>query len=231
LRKSAVWLALLAALTLAPWAGAQPPGQPLAFVFEEASVTVANAAAKGTVVLFGIGKEYESFYLTRHMWKEVLTDDDGDGAVHLAVPKGVPAQSVWIAVDLATGQSAVATPSLDGGKELVTPGLAGRRQGSVLQALRDERKQGYLILVKSLSAGGKEAGAWFLAAGDGNARDADGEEDGAIEVELASAEPLGPSTPPAPPEGISGTDRVYLIDPDTLEYYSALLPSLRSLSE
>jgi hypothetical protein len=91
-------------------AQANPPAlaKPVSIDFETAAVAIANVTAGGEVVVFGLAKEYEAFYLTRRVWKETLLDTDRDGIVRLAIDSGAPAQSVWVAVDLASGESAAA---------------------------------------------------------------------------------------------------------------------------
>lgn len=230
---SGALLALAALLApISAQADPAPPGKPLAFAFAPHAVAVANSTPGATVVLFGIGKEYAALYLTRHMWKETATDDDGDGRIHLDVPTGVPAQSVWVAVDLGSGQSAMAAASPEGTTAISGVGLGARRRDGIVRTLRDRRKQAYAILATGLPRApgspppGAAAGAWFLGAGDGNPHDADGQENGLVELDLLDAEPLGTTTPPEIPESVTGGDRVYVIDPDTLEYYSAPLAGL-----
>lgn len=208
------------------------PAKPLAITFETAAVSIANVTAGGEVVVFGLAKEYEAFYLTRRMWKETLIDTDRDGIVLLAVAAGVPGQGVWVAVDLASGQSAAAGTGTGGRGPIPEHNLRARREGTDIRALRDSRKQGYAILVKTLAAAPTAAvGVWFLGAGDGNARDADGVEDGSIELDIGNAEALGAGTPAAVPDGTGAGDRVYIVDPDTLEHYSAALASLGAAND
>ena len=106
--KTYLLLLALPALVLA-----QPPSGPPgpAITFDKSSVSVKGIGAKGQTVLFSVAREVaEDDVATVVRRSQVLPDDDGDGVVTLDLGRDVPLRSIWVAVDLATGQAAAAAP-------------------------------------------------------------------------------------------------------------------------
>src|SRR4051812_12861939 len=127
----------LLSLALPALAFAQPPSSPPgpAITFDQSSVSVAGVSPKGQAVLFSVAREVaEVDVATVVRRSQVLPDDDGDGVVKLDLGRDVPFRSVWVAVDLATGQVAAAAPEgyplrrveLGGGGVVRGHGHAGR---------------------------------------------------------------------------------------------------------
>lgn len=98
-------------LLLSVAALAQPPVAPPAITFQPRSITVDGITAKGQVIGFSVAREVaDDDVATVVRRTQVLTDDDGDGKVEWDLGRDVPLRSIWVAVDLATGQVAAATP-------------------------------------------------------------------------------------------------------------------------
>ena len=179
----------------------------LSLTFKQNAVTVGGATAGHQVVAFGIGigKHGRAPLLTRYV--RALTDDDGDGAVTFAV-RNLPSRSVWVAVDLESGEHAVATPTGETPAALDFPADAwrgGRADVDVAGAWLE------VLVVR------RKVGAWTLRTADGGSNDADGASNGVLKVRLDRMERLtgeekGPSfTIPK--------DLIVVIDPHTLRYF------------
>ena len=176
----AVCLLLLAA----PLRAAEPP-TPLDITFEADAVV-----ATGTrIVWFSVAREISRQSTTIVPRYEIGADDDGDGAVRLELGQEVPLRSIWFAVDLATGETGVATPP---GFPLLEVDLPGEAIPAALNRLELQRRFAYLLLVRP------GVGAWQLRVGDGGESDEDGEPDGTLRAALSSLTPVEEGGPPPP---------------------------------
>ena len=170
----AVGLALLAA----PLSAAPPE-----ISFEADAVVARGITSKGQAVWFSVAREISRRSINVVPRHAVMADEDGDGAVRLELGQEVPLRSVWFAVDLATGETAVATPE---GFPLLEMDLPGNAIPAALNRLDLERRFAYLVLVRP------GVGAWHLRVGDGGASDEDGEPDGTLRAALSSLTPQMP---------------------------------------
>lgn len=173
----------------------------LTVTLDGGAVAVRGVAAGREVILFGIGigTHGRAVLLTRDL--APLRDDDGDGEIRY-VPRLRSFRSVWIAVDAATGQYAMAThdgapaPALHVAR--VTAGAAEMDvRGAYLEAL----------LVRP------GAGAWSLRLADGGAHDADGASNRTMRLRADRMRTLGAD---APPDSLAAGDLVVLVDPESL---------------
>ncbi|HWM91947.1 MAG TPA: hypothetical protein VN493_14370 [Thermoanaerobaculia bacterium] len=121
--------------------------------FEPEAVVARGIAPKGQVVWFSVAREISRQSTTIVPRHETRMDDDGDGTVRLELGQEVPLRSIWFAVDLATGETAVATPE---GFPLLNMDLPGRAIPAALNRLDLERRSAYLLLVRP------GVGAWQL---------------------------------------------------------------------
>ena len=127
--------------------------------------------------------------------------------MRLELGQEVPLRSVWFAVDLATGETAMATPE---GFPLMEMDLPGNAIPAALNRLDLERRFAYLVLVRP------GVGAWHLRVGDGGASDEDGEPDGTLRAALSGLTAVEEGGSP-PPERFSPRDVLLIIDPERLE--------------
>ena len=195
----AVGLVLLAAAPLS----ATPP----AVSFEAEAVVATGITPKGQAVWFSVAREISrrsTNVVPRH---QVAADEDGDGTVRLELGQEVPLRSIWFAVDLATGETGVATPEGFPLLEMVVP---GRAIPAALNRLDLERRLVHLVLIRP------GVGAWHLRIGDGGASDDDGEPDGTLRAALDSLAPVAENGPP-PPDRFSPKDVLLVIDPERME--------------
>lgn len=195
-------LACLSLLLTPPLAAA-----PLTVTFEPSAVAVSGITPKGQAVWFSIAREVSRNATAIVPRIEILPDDDGDGTVRLELARDVPRRSIWFAVDLATGETAVATPA---GFPKVGMTLPAKAVPAALDRLELERQLAYLVVVRP------GVGAWMLRVGDGGASDEDGEPDGTLRAALTNLSSLKADGPP-PPERFSPKDVVLIIDPNRME--------------
>jgi len=121
----------------------------------------------------------------------------------------MPRRSMWVAVDLASGDFATASPP---GFRLLNVswhghGIEHRNDGR--DQVEDARPFAEVLVVRP------GLGAWTLRLGDGSPADADGKPNGRIAAALDGMEPLAGS--PAPPSTFVAGDTVLLLDPNAME--------------
>jgi hypothetical protein len=199
-------------LVLPAIAFAQPPSGPPgpAITFDKSSVAVAGISPKGKAVLFSVAREVaDDDVATVVRRSQVLPDDDGDGGVKLDLGHDVPFRSVWVAVDLATGQVAAAAPEGYPLRLVNWRGVGIVRGNSHADRVEDARAFAEVLLVRP------GAGAWQLTVGDGSAGDDDGAADGKIAAALDRMTPVAGTDPP--PARFDPKDVVVLIDPNRME--------------
>ncbi len=207
----AVKLCLLALLLPALAFAQQPSGAPApAITFQKSSVTVAGITPKGQAVLFGVAREIAADDVATLVRRsQVLTDDDGDGAVSLDLGEDVPFRSLWVAVDLATGQVTAAAPAGYPLRLVSWRGVGIVRSSARADRVEDARTFAEVLLVRP------GVGAWQLTVGDGSSNDDDGAADGQIAAALDRMTPVAGTTPP--PSRFDPKDVVVLMDPNRME--------------
>src|SRR5215208_391656 len=101
---------LLAMAVTTGWA--QPPAAPAppAIRVEAAAVVAEGIPAEGRIAWFSVAREATGEGSRSVRRKVLAADDDGDGVVRFALGQPVPPRSMWAAVDLATGELALAAP-------------------------------------------------------------------------------------------------------------------------
>lgn len=193
----------LALLVLAPSAAAAPPE----VSFEPEAVVARGITPRAQVVWFSVAREISRRSTNVVPRQEIATDEDGDGTVRLELGQAVPLRSIWFLADLATGETAVATPE---GFPLLELDLPGNAIPAALNRLDLERRFAHLVLVRP------GVGAWQLRVGDGGESDEDGDPDGTLRAALSSLAPVQEGGPP-PPERFSPRDVLLVIDPERME--------------
>jgi hypothetical protein len=174
-------------------------------------LSITAATPGGQVVLFGIAVRTERGMLTRRRAAEVVSDPDSDGMIQYHPRGGVPFRSVWVAVDLTNGSSAVA--SLRGftvnHHEIELKSLKKGDDG-LASALELERLSVELLLVRP------GEGVWILRAREGSGGDGDGIRDDKLTLVFEQAEPLGDGKGKAPKKLKAG-DVLVALDPGRLD--------------
>ncbi len=174
-------------------------------------VTVSDLTVGGRVAWVYAMREIKDLVRTLEQTAIVDTDYDEDGAISLSFPDGVITNSVFVGVDLETGQFASATPtgSMAEGQPL-PPGTIVRTSADHYDQLRLWSRQSRIVVMRQF------VGAWTMHAADGGLMDLDGGCDGVTIVSVDDFLPL--TTRIIPIETIQVDDVVVLIDLETLEY-------------
>jgi len=183
----------------------------LVLSFEDSAVVASGIASGGQAVWFGIAYDFQRVRPELLRWERVDSDTDGDGRVTLQVGRPIPARSLWIAVDLTTGDYAVATPNPASKHERPQDAgafLSGAK--GTPQFFKEQRAYLDVLLVRP------GVGCWTVSLGDGGVTDLDGRPDGFVKADFSRMVPLGSS--PASPEDAKGKDLVFAVDPETLQF-------------
>lgn len=174
------------------------------------AMVASGVTARGKVVFLGITREIapdDVVEIRRRL--EVLADEDGDSQVTYQLDQPLARRSMWVAVDLTTGDLGTAAP--DGFRLSKVNwrgrGLTNRHDGR--DSVEDARAFAEVLVVRP------GTGAWILRLGDGGPDDADGSPDGRLEAALDRMNPLGDS--PEPPQRFQRNDVVVLMDPNSME--------------
>lgn len=176
-------------------------------------VDILDVTPGGEVVLVAIGRSFYDFTMRFHRVVEGLEDSDRDGTVTLDYPLGIPEQSVWVAVDLASAEVGFQSASARAPRRSEDPRFTLRRPGAGRSfAMQADRRRVFGLLVR------KGVGAWWFVGGDGTPGDVDGVADGRLDLELDDAEPVPGKTAGKPPEEPGKDDVVVLFDLDELEF-------------
>lgn len=208
----------LAAFLLAGLAAAGPP----VVAFEEQAVVVDGLSPGGELVIFGFGRGVEGFVPFQIGFAERLTADAA-GQVRFELPRELPTNSVWVAVDLAAGEARLAAPEDEEVREIEFP---GRGLPASLRRLEDARASLEVLWVRPAGESADSAtatGAWSGRVRDGSGLDGDEREDRRLSVRLDLLQPVGAS--PSTPEGLAPGDVLVGIDTATLEIYTFRLRS------
>jgi hypothetical protein len=196
-------------------AGAQgnptTPAQPdLKLAFEKSAVVASGLPPGSQVVWFGVARQISQHTATIVRRETVIADDDKDGAVRLELDRPVPFQSIWVAVDLATGAAAVAVPEGYPLRQVELPGQSVGHGGGQSDWVEDSRGYVDIVVVRP------GQGAWGATVGDGGGADDDGAYDGRLVAALDRMRGLGPN-PPGAPQHFKPRDLVVVIDPNRME--------------
>jgi hypothetical protein len=189
-------------------AWAQTPLVPVLSVSAQA-VTATGMTPGGAVVWLGVARkvvEYEAVYVRRHG----VVKADALGTAQVPLAEAVPLQSIWVAVDLATGLFATASPA--GFSPLAFTLGAGAlevRGAGLADRLVDSADHGEVLLVRP----GK--GAWGKTVGRGGADDESDPSEPAYRLSLDKLEPVSATDGPAPGK-LSPRDLVFVLHPQAM---------------
>jgi hypothetical protein len=203
-----VWSLVLVELliSLASWAQSTGP----AIAFEDRAVVASGLSPGKSMVWFGVERLVDADYSST-LYHHYTTDTAAsDGTVRLTLDRAVAAASIWVAVDVDTGQFAVSAPVISHlhripqGPSALSPGA-----GAASDKFLDTRTY---LLGLAVRPG---QGAWLFGGGDGGPRDLDKSANGRLSFALDQFDPL-PSSPAAPAKA-GGTDLWFVIDPAAMQ--------------
>ena len=205
-------LLALAALLLPPPLAAQgnPSDKPKpGLAFEERAVVASGLTAKEKVVWFGVEHRIDADFSRELVRRFDLADVGADGTARLALQQPPAPRSFWVAVDLKSGEYALAAPEGYRIRRPLKPSQLRAAAGAGSDGIVDDRRYLIGLVVRP------GEGAWSFAGGDGGDQDADGRSDGRVRFDLDRLTPLPGS--PAPPKKVMGSDLWIIIDPLKME--------------
>jgi hypothetical protein len=203
---------VLAGGVMAPILAAPLPAVKPAVSFGDQMIIASGMTPGGQVVWFGVMRDPADGTLEWSHDEEITADQSGTGTVELDIGKPVALQSIWFAVDLATGQFAVNAPT---GYALRQFDLASSAIPAALNRLDISRSVLIVVLIRP------GVGAWTLRAGDGAAGDSDGVADGKVDIDLTQLVPVGGS--PGPLKAFSPKDTLLVVDQAQMDFIAVAL--------
>jgi hypothetical protein len=203
-------LLLLAESVAGQAAWAQASAQPLAggpaLTVSATAVVATGMSPGGEVVWLAMTRKveaYEAIYVRRHGTVQA----DAKGQAQLPVTEAITRQSIWVAVDLATGAWATASPAgfVPLAFELPAEALEVRG-GALADRLIDAADYGEVLLVRP----GK--GAWGTSIGRGGADDESAAGEAVFRLSLDKLLPLPGTLVPSPGK-LNSKDVIFVLHP------------------
>jgi len=184
---------------------------PLSVTVAGDQITVTDAEPNGAILFIGSARGYENYtsVLRRH---RALLPADAGGTRSLQPVGGVAEDSVWVAVELASGRYGTsATPGRPVRELAMGPSALQRPGGGQSPKLVSQLPYAYFVLVRP------GTGAWESTAGDGGTQDHDGNVDGAIQLALADLVQIRDAGP-APADVLPG-DLLIVFSPEQSAFF------------
>lgn len=198
------WL-ILPLLAAAPSRAADRP----VLTFEKEAVVVSGLTAGETVAWLGVERLLDEEFSSTLVHRTEAITVAADGTSRLELGREPALRSIWVAVEIKSGELLVATPE---GYRLRKPDRPSRldaRGDAEADAIEDDRAYLMGLVVRP------GEGAWSFIGADGSEGDADREVNGRQRLELDFLEPL-PGSPPPPRKAI-GKDLWFVVDPQRME--------------
>lgn len=185
-----------------------PARAALTVAAEENALVASGATVGGQVAWLAVLRTDQRYHAELEIQRELLTDDDNDGTVRLPLPAGVPWKSVWVAVDVTSGSTALGFPDeFEVSSQPLPLGSLLRDGAGDLDLLHFVSNYAEWLIVRP------GAGAWSAAVRDDGNADTDGGLPGESLVPLADFTAVaGSATPPA---ALASGDRIVVIEPET----------------
>jgi hypothetical protein len=192
---------------------AAPPVPPPSISISDLRVVVVTGVSPGEdVALFGASQQVGNSVRLRR-WQRLLTDSDSDGIVVWNLEEEITTDTLWVAVDLSSGGTAVATPPESRFRGVPFPADALRKGGNdQLEHFVAGRGMIDVLIVRP------KVGAWAGFAVDGHPSDADQQQNGRSTIAFRDARALDARAPA--PRHLTPRDVVIAVDLRKLEYYT-----------
>jgi hypothetical protein len=176
--------------------------------FEENRVAASGLTPGAQVAWFSVAREPAPFVGVM-VRREAILASDVVGTAVFELDAEVPLCSIWVAVDLASGEFTVAVPPDYPLRELNLP--SGTVRNGPKGKLDRIFKESHLIEVFVARPG---TGAWVVTVADGSEEDEDGPANGTLSLALDRMAPVNASPPP--PDEFAAGDVFVAIDPEAM---------------
>jgi hypothetical protein len=207
--RSSPRLMLLIILLVSLPAAAEP-----VLTFDDGAVVASQVTPGAQLAWFSIA--WDRWQGTNRVTRRDRIDVASGGEATFKVEGGIPDNSIWVAIDLASGEYAIATP--DGSPvrlgELPN-GAFAKGNGNAADMLVAGRDFLEVLVARP------GAGAWGDSVGHGGASDAGRGADQFTRASVGSMRAIGQSGPP--PKHVMPGDVVILIDPNAMECFATRL--------
>jgi hypothetical protein len=168
------------------------------------SIVIAGLTPKASVYAFGIAREKRGYFIDVMPRQTTLRDDDGDGRVEWTIATGVVTPSIWMAVDLTSGQYIAAVPAEYGATRIALSDQHLKKFGGDVTKLAFPGTFVEFLVVRP------GVGAWRSVAGLHGPQD-EGTDDDRITVSTLRLEPQGDNHEPAP-DKLKKDDVVFFVN-------------------
>jgi hypothetical protein len=174
--------------------------------FEPEAVRISGLTAGGEAVYLAAARIAHGYTRDIATESRTVSDPDRDGIADIPLHRRLPLHSLWIAVDLSTGRSAVEFPH--------PPGAFHRSEKLNMGELRELARDGFYVMFLLVRP---SVGAWTLTVEDSDRHDADNVTDRKVKLRIRDMEPVGGS--PGPPQHLQQGDVVFAVDPIDLRVF------------
>jgi hypothetical protein len=195
---------IILAFWIVPVSATQPP-QTLTMTFSGSTIVIGGTVGSQPIYLYGVAREPRGFINRIQSYEARLTDDAGAGQVTYPFDPARSSRSIWVAIDLVSGESVAghppgypAAPMADPQERLKMNSSSQVAQLTAIGTLPD-----FLIVRPGV-------GIWHQSATSGSSLD-DGTEDGKVTLSVSHFEPQDATTGP-PPQTLQNGDVVFVID-------------------
>jgi hypothetical protein len=201
-------LVLTAALLLTAW----PAAAGMKLRFEERAIVVSGVTPGARTMWLAVIHEPHGYHPRITDRSSVVADDDRDGVVRLTMDQGVRNDSVWVVVDMMSGDHVVETPSPARVKHVsLSPGLLHRKGNGKGASIENVSQWMVFWCVRP------GVGVWKSIVDDGSATDADGIVDGKLTSALSSM--VSVDSNQIPPDDFQRGDVLVAVDLFGLDTY------------
>lgn len=176
----------------------------------DGKVVIASVKKGASAAWLGVSLEIHGDGLRLFKRAFIVDDDDHDGEIHVTLSRDVPRKSLWMVVDLKSGEYAINAPSGDIllTRKAVAEEFLHSRSDDAAARLFHAHPFSTALLVRP------GVGAWIAHVRDGSPEDGDGVTNGKTEAILEKMVSVGNS--PGPPDDLERDDVIALLDPLTL---------------
>jgi len=177
----------------------------LATRFNSDSIVISGVTPSGSAAVVIVSRSLEGYFENVAKISNSFADDDGDGAVSIPMPNGVPPRTVVVAVDERTGDYIVSTPAEPSHKQVQAGAFKRDRDGKAI-ALRRSALATDLVVVRP------GAGSWFSYANSTVHVNEDGTQEAGVILSFDGVKGRDPA-----PKTLTAGDVCIAIDEETLE--------------